>query len=448
MRVTILSMILSVFSFLHAQQNWVQVGPAEGNDGALTSFIGMNAITFDNENNIYVTARFDVRPKKIYVAKFDGNQWSVIGDPDYFDDSDKINHLVVIDDVIYAVGFLKDEDRNNYIAMFKNGEWAKLDIPGMNDRSGTKIIAKDNNNQLIAAGAYQYDNGDEVSVLRYTGSIWQPIALNGPFRPFDIARSSEFTAMHFDSNNQIHISVNEQNAKPYIVFFNGEGWAKVGGGNNFNTTDKIEDFQIGRNNFIYAVGDLLNDNQKNTVRFFNGNRWSQVHGENGYRVDRTIEKVAISQENIAYVAGPRFEGNFISKFENNRWSRVGERDSFPDEGDHIIRFGNDNTLYAIGQRNFNVRAYVSRLEDQTLAIDENSIDSAYSYWIDPVSQLLHFDKQFFSFETFTIYDISGKTLLDMDNATSPVDLSPLPSGMFIVKASSKKQTLSFKIVTR
>ncbi len=448
MRVTILSIILSVFSFLHAQQNWVQVGPVEGNEGALVSFYGMPAMAFDDDDNIYVATTFNDVPRNIYVAKFDGNQWSVIGDPDYFDTSDSINHLVVIDDIIYAVGTIRDENERNYIAMFKNGEWSKLDIPRMNSRSKTKIIAKDNNNQLIAAGAYQYENGDEVSVLRYTGAKWEPITLNGPFRPFDEIRFSEFTAMHVDSSNQIYISVNEENAKPYIVFFNGEGWVKVGGENNFNTTDKIEDFQIGRNNFIYAVGDLLNDNQKNTVRFFNGNRWSQVHGENGYRVDRTIEKVAISQENIVYVAGPRFEGNFISKFENNRWSRVGERDSFPNEVGHVIRFGNDNTLYATGQRNFYVNAYVSKLVDQTLDVGEHSVDSTFTYWVEPISQLLHFDKEFSSFESFTIYDISGKALLDLDNATSPVDLSSLPSGMFIVKATSKKQTLSFKIVTR
>jgi len=142
----------------------------------------VNAIRGDSNGNIYIGGSFTAisgLPIK-YMAKFDGKQWSKVGD-----EFDGVVNALTIDsnNSVYAAGnFTKIGNLTvNSIAKWNGSNWSALD-GGLTDGYGgtpnaatVKVLALDDQNRLYVGGTFESAGsvGRVNHLARWTGEAWE-----------------------------------------------------------------------------------------------------------------------------------------------------------------------------------------------------------------------------------------------------------------------------------
>lgn len=430
--------ILILFTFNLVQAQWIELG----GDNSLMANNDIRAIETDNSGNIYVAGYFTNSSSRQYVSKFDGTNWSILGDPNYF--SSRILSLHYANGKLYATGDI------NHVAVYDGTSWTELGGENsLQANDGINIVTSDNNGDIYAAGYFKNSNG-VLYVAKYNGTSWIELGGTDSFNE----NGSSINDIAFDSSNNAYVVgafINNGNA--YVAKYDGANWSSLPSlsGVAGLGANSLETIKIDNNDNVYTAGMLVNNNFRNLVAKYDGSNWSELGGVNSLSESGYIYTLDIDTNNKVYIGGA-FRNNagnhYIAHYDGSSWAELNGDNSL--EANDIVQdmiLTNDNELVVVGN-------FTNTLGNQYVAITENSVLSAYkfqtqseiSFFIDYDTDTLHIQPNNQVVTNLSIFGINGQQLISNKEDILNVDISTLSTGVYILNLKTTNKIISGKFI--
>lgn len=299
------------------EAKWVSVGKEESFSVKYMSELSIVIGT----NDVPYISYFDSKDKKIYVRKFNGIEWDILGGKELF--TGKINNMSFALDKnnIPYVAYGDSENNTISILRYKNENWEKVNSDGLiKEKSGLPFISFDKNNILSVLYLYtDKDTNSWTGVSKYDGNKWKDVGSD----PINMMLAC--LSMSFDNNNKPYLSCFTKIGKKSVVIrFNGTEWEKVGDISGVFNEEK-NNIVFDKNNnpyFSYLDGEARNNLH---VIKFNGAKWEEV-GKMSFGGDEIWNSIlAIDKNDVLYVAYPNvFNVMEVSviRFEGKEWKKL------------------------------------------------------------------------------------------------------------------------------
>lgn len=252
---------IKVLKYNTGTSSWTKVG---GN-----LYVGATEIVrlkFDSNNAPYVAHTAD---DKIFVKKFDGTNWSAIGNTNFGESG--------------FIGFDIDSSNTPYVCY----------------------------------ASFVNSNAGKASVMKFDGANWVLVG-NGGFS----SGLSKYHNLSIDSNDVVHVGFDANgtnNGSSTVMKFNGNSWDVLGteGMNNYS---RYNNFLIATDDKKYVAFDEFSDNGL-IVKTFNGTDWVQV-GNNVTSVSAQNLNMAKAPNGTLFVTYLRdFDKKlYVKKFDTNTLS--------------------------------------------------------------------------------------------------------------------------------
>lgn len=284
---------------------WSQLGTGTA---ALNANSTINTIATDTSGNVYAAGEFyNVGADHLnrYVAKWDGNSWQELGSGSNVLAANDNIQSVATDHAgnVYAAGNFKDESYTYYyVAKWNGNTWSELG--NLNANSTIYALATDALGNVYAAGSFT-DNNGKIYVAKWNGSSWQ--ALGDPISSNLGAGYSFIRKIAFDDQGNIYVTGNitDANNKYYVAKLNGNTWAPLGSGSAaLNANGAILGLSVRASNNVNVAGGFTNSSGQPYVAQWNGNTWSEVGtGTAALNPNGTIFTVLLDQALNVYAGG-------------------------------------------------------------------------------------------------------------------------------------------------
>ena len=368
-KVLLIASLLSGFLSVSAQ--WSELG------GVNSSFNGViKSIIADKLGNIYAAGYFTNAASYIYVAKWDGTNWSELGGTNLTVFSDPITSLVIdsnnniyagdiagnihkwngvswnligalnnriytmlcdASNNLYAGGAFKNTAYNYYVAKWDGINWSELGGDSIFNGPIT-ALGKDIYGNIYSGGFfYHQPSSYNQFIAKWDGSKWitqGPAALPGNGEP---------VCIYGDAFGNVYAggySFNPAGGTPlprYFEKYDGNNWQVM---TTFNS--KINTITTDEFNNIYAAGDfLILAGNIRYVSKFDGNSWSELGGVNSLSANSEIYSILSLNGNI-YAAGAFTNANgkqYVAKYGPILPKLTGY--IFIDDNSNGIKDGND-----------------------------------------------------------------------------------------------------------
>jgi hypothetical protein len=202
-----------------ATNTWVKSG---SNDTSILKFI-IRAMTIDKLGNVYaVGENYGPVPTSPYVAKLDKatNTWSKLGGSLTSKPSGLGNLYAVYADTfgnIYTGGYILDDSSKTYVAKYDGNNWNILggaNSIGVNSNNTIKSITGSYSGNIYVTGSL-YDSSGHLFVAKWNGNSWSKLIVN--LQNF----SGQINCMFFDEKTQTLYSAGDfkNNAGNHYVAF-------------------------------------------------------------------------------------------------------------------------------------------------------------------------------------------------------------------------------------
>ncbi|MEM9243181.1 MAG: hypothetical protein AAGA27_03870 [Pseudomonadota bacterium] len=279
-----------------------------------------------------------------YIAKWDGNHWSALGDG--------MNNLVLAlaadsNGIVYAGGRFTTADgvSANYIAKWDGSSWSAL-AEGVNN--AINALATDSKDNIYAGGRFTTAGGVSANyVAKWDGNSWSALGSgvdNNTFFP-------SVLALAVDSSDNLYVggAFDMAGGMPanYIAKWDGNSWSALGDGANDSpyvlATDSKDNVYAG--GAFDTVGGVLASN----IAKWDGNSWSALGDgiDGGFKY---VAAITANSHDTIYVGGSftiadGSSANYIAKWENDSWSSL---DSGMDDAVHTLTTDGNDEVYAGG----------------------------------------------------------------------------------------------------
>lgn len=316
---------LFIFGFILLTSNvyaetttqWVSVGKEESFSTKSTNYMSIKL----DSNDIPYVSYFDSVDKKIYVRKFNGTEWEILGGKELYNgDINTISFALDKNNTPYLT-YGDSENDTISVLKYKNGVWEKVNLDGLSkEKSGLPFISFDKNNILSISYLYADKDGNSwTGVSKFNGSKWENVSSN----PINMMLAC--LSMSFDNNNKPYLSCFTKIGKKSVVIrFNGTEWEKVGDISGVFNEEK-NNIVFDKNNnpyFSYLDGEYRNNLH---VIKFNGTEWKEVGKMNFVGDDIWNSILAIDKNDVLYVAYPNVFNVMqvsIIRFNGTEWKKL------------------------------------------------------------------------------------------------------------------------------
>lgn len=425
MKKIIILLTLSIVTLKAASQSWSMVG-----------------FPYDNFANVYQPCDMDIDASgNIYVAnsiagfyQWDGFSWATHGGSPYIGPPKCIKHA---GSATYISG---DYTPNGtiLIAKWSNNAWST--IPSPSAAFGGKItdFDADQSGNLYAVGTI-FNSSNELYVAKWNGTSWSQV---GGTTTFSTSSTNPPNCVKIGANGNVYVAggITDANGYYYVAKWDGNTWSKVGTGMNF--TDNISDLAFDASGNIYVSGNLHSGNAYYLAKCSNG-VWSMF----GNTLSSGVGNICV-KGNTVYINDRNSAGlETIYQCSGSNWTELGTGFStshqFPIQ---TMLMDNAGIIYVAGSF-----GYVNKI-NTNLAISETTPNKNFNVY--PSGYGLYTIKC----NDFTgdkaeieIYDEAGRELKKLQLAVRNgfvdeiIDLTNLPSGIYITKISNRKQTATIKL---
>ena len=291
--------------------NWSPLGNDGLGNGSLNNSV--NALAVDGNGNLYVGGDFtDIKDNGIvlseadYVAKWDGTNWSTLGNNGAGNGalSSSVNALAVDGNGnLYVGGWFTNVNNNGIvlgaadrIAKWDGSSWSALGSNGSENGSLNSIVTSlvtDGNGNLYVGGWFTDVNNDGIvlgaadRIAKWDGMNWSALGSNGAG---DGSLNLHVFTMTMDSNGNLYVggwfsNVNNNgtilSAADYIVKWDGVNWSALG--SNGSIKNQVLALTIDESGNLYVGGKFSNvDNlpAADYIAKWDGTNWSAL-GSNG-----------------------------------------------------------------------------------------------------------------------------------------------------------------------
>ncbi|MBL8061663.1 MAG: S-layer homology domain-containing protein [Anaerolineales bacterium] len=290
--------------------NWSPLGSSSSGNGALTS--GVEALAMIG-SDLYAGGAFAVSsvPTGIYIAKWDGSNWSGLGSNGSGGSSlnSPVQALAVMGTTLYVGGYFSNVNNNgsvltaaDYVAAWDGTNWSALGSNGASDGSVTaspvndlQVIGTD----LFVGGAFTNVNNNGVSlpeadyIAKWDGTNWSALSSNGSGNGSISSTVQALTAIGTDlyvggGFTNVNNGGTSLGAADYIAKWDGTNWSALGSNGSSNGSLSSSVFSLANDGVnLYVGGTFQNVNNGgtslptvDTIAKWDGSNWSGF-GSNG-----------------------------------------------------------------------------------------------------------------------------------------------------------------------
>lgn len=262
-----------------------------------------------------------------YIAKWNGSSWSQIGNSSFH------SSVITTDQStnIYATGGDKNNSGFYYVAKWNGLNWTELGSNNNSLKANNHILTltTDGNGNVYAAGDFMNSLGIQY-VAKWDGTTWTNMGTgNNVFKNF-----GRITFLYTDKQNNVYAGVYGFGSVPsYLAKWNGSNWTRIGSitstrynGSYFQTitTDAVGNLY----GAVRYTDESLGDNLWRVVKW-DGTNWTELaNGNNKLNANGSIFALATDAAGNVYAAGAFTNypaGNrFVAKWDGNSWTELGK----------------------------------------------------------------------------------------------------------------------------
>lgn len=260
----------------------------------------------DLSGNLYVTGHFTNSNGKYYIAKWDGNSWSELGDANYpvkifepltFLTSDKKGNIYAAgtfgDSLGYSYGIIKWDGHRVSDYAYYNGNLCSLIIDSVGN---------------IYAGNTNRDENGKYYVEKISGNSISRVgeganALNSASKITALALDGKGNLLASGYNNEGYSKYNE-----FVAKWDGTTWSKAGSGEGQYKDGYVSSMVSDDSGNVYAASSTISTGAQFSVAKWDGSTWNEF-GESHY-FDSNIASLAIDTNGNIYAAGIFGNGRF------------------------------------------------------------------------------------------------------------------------------------------
>jgi hypothetical protein len=170
---------------------WSEVGTGANSLGANSTVWDLE---IDNSNNIYVSGYFTDNQGFRYAAKWNGTTWTTLTGTTGLLNANNIITMAYLDKTkneYYVGGRFKNNNGNQYVAKWDGSNWSQV---GNTPFNGDFVcMIQDNAGNLLAAGAHTNSSGF-TSVYKWDGLNWTEV--NGTTGPLNGSAATYWLALN------------------------------------------------------------------------------------------------------------------------------------------------------------------------------------------------------------------------------------------------------------
>lgn len=390
------------------------------------------------------------------LRRYDGNEWSSIGD---FDNSFSSPYFFYLsDDDIYATknDYLNgDTETNyNYIAHWNGTEWSNAHNLNVAKTINNIHIVSDN--EIYAVGEFTLPGFNWKPVAKYSDGTWSVLGLGDP----NAGAYSTYSNLWVNNGNDVYATSGYSDSGVIrIKHWDGEDWEVYYGGLS-DGVKRLSKSVPGDNGSIYAFGYRV-DSGNSCITRWNGTNWAVLGNiEEDLNTPNSANNARIEMkyvsENEIYIIGNKLRDADtnkykVAKWNGENWSELGQINA---NGAVLAMDIYDGYLYVTGSFSEATpdgnKVVVKRFDiESNLSIQNFDTTPKIDFYPNPAKNILHLNNpKAERFEVY-IYDINGKLVLQRamdDSLRSEINISTLTSGNYIITFESKTFKTSTKFI--
>jgi hypothetical protein len=452
--------------------------------GNTIQFNNIQNIVFDDNNNLFVG---EDPANNLKIRKFNTTAWEIVGDEGGISVPDTAGHqfgtaMAVDSQGIPHIVYTIRNDSGSYDLLMKkyvNSEWVSAPPPGVSGGLAPQLFLAPNNKLFLltqtSTGGYafrRYDGSWTGGMLGFGPSYCRLTADNAG-TPYVIYPSNGGVCVRknlsmaqvggvpitpgavggiaVSPDNTVYIAYTEPSGQASVrkmLTNDPYAWPLVGSGGFSAGTATNLNIAIDQNSILYVSyvtnGDLL-------VQKFNGSGWEyvgtpiiDVHTMHTFKFDK------LNVPHLLYNKWIDNEGSWplsLRKFNGTDWELVGSAEFFNanlTEGNPALAFTNDNIPLVANDDSSVFAKYFG--DANALHAPEYSVqDHNISIYPNPVSGMFSLRADS-AISKVTVYDITGKIILEKHGVFENIDASGLGSGIYILKATVGNKVFSARLI--
>ena len=341
--------ILTFLPFMSFAQVWAELGTGAA---ALEANNVINTVAADKWGNVYAAGWFTDSNNRVYVAKWNGVNWTKLGQGFGYGGHFVRALAVDINGTLYAAGNLWDSPDTFYVAKWNGSTWEKLGFGSNSSILNGEIycITTDASGNVYAAG-YSHDQNNNKYVAKWDGTSWSQLgsgtnALNANGSIYALAADAlgnVYAAGHFLKSN----------GDAYVAKWNGTSWAEHGAGIDYYVaTHNITSLTVDPANNVYATGDFTNSGLFSEVIKCDGNNWSILGtGADAIPADEYIGCITADSHSNIYAAGSfvfPYNTSPVAKWNGLKWTPIGYKVPLTSTGASFAVVDHSFNIYICG----------------------------------------------------------------------------------------------------
>lgn len=427
------------------------------------------SISFNNEGTILAVGYLKTNPffedlGMVRVFELQNNDWvqkgSDIGNQNLDDKGFHVSLNGNGNILAMSTGSVSGAGSIVTIYQFINEDWYLLGNPininngyAQLNELGDTIVISDSNNEVTVYELISNDWQIKGSIINSEGLFW---GIN-----VDINNTGNIIAVSdfMGGSNEGNVFSNR------IYLFENNQWIQIG---NIETiTNSLTSQSINLSNFGDAclISSFRNDSNdelylESKIYKFENEIWSQTGNSiitspiDEFFYIENISTIS-ADGNIVAIGNPKDDGNvMLYRLNNNQWSQLGEG-IFGNGGEfgRALSFNEDASRLSIGAPKFSdigllhgqVTSY--EIDYSIFSTEDNLYTPNITLFPNPTNDYFQITSQnILNITKLSVYDISGKLVLEKYNNKKQIDLSTFASGLLLVKIETNKGVITKKII--
>lgn len=455
--------------------------------GGFTNSFGIPYFHYISDDNIYATKNDylngNTTDKYNYIAHWNGVEWTNAHNLNVAKPINKIH--VVNDNEIYAVGeFVLPGSGWKYVAKYSDGTWSAVgegdSQAGSYDTYGNLFVK--NSNEIYTTSGYS--DAGVIRIKKWNGESWHV------YYHYQLDEAQRLSRSVPGKNGSVYaFGYKVATGESCITKWNGQYWEILGNiETDLNTHNAAHNgwltMKYVSENEIYIVGSKLRDAQTNKFKVakWDGENWSEVGqinanapvlamdiydgylyvsggftepaptGYNSTLVKRFFIGHSTELFDVEVLANPS-EAGTVTGSGTYESGEIINLTATANEGFTFINWTENGDVVSENDTyEFEVTENRTLTANFQLDLSVSDVDkSDFEIYPNPVKNILYIKNPNFHEFELTIYDLSGKLILNRKNNNSQnleFDLSSFKSGNYLVEIKSGKTQLTTKIIKK
>ncbi len=427
------SFIFFLLCFTIQSQQWETVS-------TMPSYYNAVQLKVVNDNNIIISS-------EIYkLRRWDGNQWSNIGD--FYNSFSSPRFVYFADDDIYATknDYLNGDTTTeyNYIAHWDGTNWTNAN--NLNVAKTINNIHVVNANEMYAVGQFELPDYRWKPVAKFANGAWSVLGEGDP----QAGAYSTYSNLWVEGPNEVYSTSGYSDASVIRVkHWDGNTWDVL---YNFqlDEAERLSRTQVSNNGTIYSFGYEISSNDSCLAKW-NGQYW-EVLGDMSAELNldnstgNSFMSYKIADNGNIYVVGTKLKDDvtnnyMVAQWDGSSWSEVGQINA-PGEVS-ALDFYNDY-IY-VTYHNLVKRFPIS----SSLTTEIITATNELTIYPNPASEYISLKNITAASAEVSVYTITGQLVLnkkiDRPN-TYKIDISTLKPGVYSVIVNSKTTKSSTQLI--